>query len=164
MHTDVSFTRKTGAESPSLRRLAALKSQPESEPWARESKTGKVWSIALSLQALCQRMTLLSQLELPCTICIANPVVEQRCNGVIRRVERTDDRLSLLGEGFALHLRTRNIAAIWLVNHPASADDAPAVEIRNKAGGLVTRIVGPLDQIGNAVWQDVMGNPSLCAC
>jgi putative heme degradation protein len=164
MHTDVRFARKSGAEGPLLSRLAASKSAPEIEPFAGDARTGKIWSTALSLQAFCQRAALLSQLELPCTVHIATPALEQRCNGVIKRIERTDDRLSLLGEGFSLHLCTGNIAAIWLVNPPASVDGAPAVEIHNKAGGLATRIAGPQDRIGSAVWQDVMGNPSLGVC
>jgi putative heme degradation protein len=165
MHTDVTFTGKTGAEnSLLLRRLAAFKSLPETEQFARDTKTttGKVWSSSLSIQEFCERVSLLSQLELPCVIHIANPAVEQLCSGVIRRIERTEDRLGLLGDGFALHLRMRNMDSIRLVSNSASDDGAMAVEIYSKAGALITRIFGIQDRVGNAVWQDVMGNPSLC--
>lgn len=119
-------------------------------------------TILLSLQEFSERVTLLSQLELPCIIFIANAAVEHLYSGVIRRIERTDDRLGLLGDDFALHLHKQNIDSIWLVNNPAPNGSAMAVEIYNKAGTLITRIFGIHDRVGSAVWQDVMANPSLC--
>ena len=162
MHTDVSFTRKTGAARSSfLCRVVAFESRPATDPFAPDTRTGKICSTALSSRAFCQRMTLLAELELPCTVHIANRAFEQLCNGVIRCIEHTDERLSLFGEGFVLHLCARNIAAIGVVIHPG--DGTPAVEIHSKSGALLTRIVGPQDRIGRGVWQDVMGNPSLSA-
>jgi len=116
---------------------------------------------SLSLHEFCERVTLLSQLELPCIIYIANSAVQKLCNGVIRRIERTDQRLGLLGDDFALHLRRKNIDSIWLVNNPSSEHGAMAVEIYSRDGVLVTRIFGIQDRVGSAVWQDIMGNPSL---
>lgn len=162
MHTEATLTGKTGAEALLLhRRLAAFKSRQET---ARDDKTmtGKAWVTALSLQEFYERLVLLSQLELPCIIFIANSADRQVCSGVIRHIERTDDRLELLGDDFALHLHRQNIGSLWLVNDPDSEEGAMAVEIYNRAGALITRIFGIQDRVGNAVWQDVMGNPSLC--
>lgn len=149
--------------SPFRRRLDAFKSRQETEQFARDASTTthKSWAAPLSLQAFYERVTLLAELELPCIIYIANSAVEQLCSGVIRRIERSDARLTLLGDDFALHLRKQNIDSIWLVSNPESKDGTMAVEIYNQAGALITRIFGIQDRIGSAVWQDVMGNPSL---
>lgn len=114
----------------------------------------------LSLHEFCERIALLAELELPCSVYIANPSAEQISRGVVRKIERDSDRLNLFGDGFSLHLHQNNIDAIWLVNSTSNDDQGMAIEIHNRTGSLIARLFGIQDGIGAAVWQDVMGNPS----
>lgn len=113
----------------------------------------------LSVHEFCDRVSLLAELELPCSVYIANPSAEQISRGVVRKIEREADRLNLFGDGFSLHLHQNNIDSIWLVNS-SSDDQGIAIEIHNRTGSLIARLFGMQDSIGAAVWQDVMGNPS----
>lgn len=115
----------------------------------------------LSLNEFCERVALLAELELPCSVHIANPSAEQISRGVVRKIERDADRLNLLGEGFSLHLHRDNIDSIWLVTGAGDDEQGMAIEIHNRTGSLIARLFGMQDSVGAAVWQDVMGNPSL---
>ncbi len=114
----------------------------------------------LSLHEFCERISLLAELELPCSVHIANPSAEQISRGVVRRIERDADRLYLLGDGFSLHLHRDNIDSIWLVTGSGGDEQGMAIEIHNRTGSLIARLFGMQDSVGAAVWQDVMGNPS----
>ncbi len=116
--------------------------------------------ICLSIDAFCERIALLAELELPCAVHIANASAEQVSRGVVRRIEQDTERLNLFGDGFSLHLHRNNIDAIWLVNSAGGDDQGMAIEIHNRAGNLIARLLGIEDSVGSAVWQDVMGNPS----
>lgn len=124
-------------------------------------RTAKGWAIPLSLPEFHERLALLVELELPCSFHLGCPYPNRMHNGVIRRIDRRTDRLSLMGDDFALFLHRRNIDSIWLVQRDDAADKELAIEIYGRDSEIVTRILGLTDAVGYAVWQDVMGNPSL---
>ncbi|QSA96637.1 hypothetical protein [Methylococcus sp. EFPC2] len=124
-------------------------------------RDAKGWAVPLSFQSFQERVTLLAELELPCVFYLGAPSYDRIRSGIIRKIERRADRLSLLGGDFALFLHRRNIDSIWLVQRDEAGDKALAVEIYGRNGEIIARILGLADSLGYAVWHDVMGNPSL---
>lgn len=111
----------------------------------------------LSLEKLHERLALLAQLELPCSILVVNPPLHLR-EVPIKRVELADDSLSIAGEGFSLRLRGPHTHAIWLANqHRAGA--ASSLDALN-ANGTLYASIWPAPG-GGEIWRDIMDNPML---
>lgn len=145
-------------DSPINRLMPPLRAMTELPADGSNLQAGRI--SRLSLHEFCDRISLLAELELPCSVYVANGSAEQISRGVVRRIERDADRLNLFGDGFSLHLHQNNIDAVWLVHGGGHDDQGMAIEIHNRTGSLVARLFGMQDGIGAAVWQDVMGNPS----
>ncbi len=114
----------------------------------------------LSMTQLYERLSLLAQLELPCTVLIVNPRVHLR-DAVIKSAELNDESLAISGDGFNLRLHGSNIDLIRLVNHGKPGTGLISLDIHHSLGGLYASILPAPDGTGGEVWRDVMGNPSL---
>ncbi len=114
----------------------------------------------LSMAKLHERLSLLVQLELPCTILISNPRVHLQ-GAVIKMAELDGESLTIAGNDFNLRLRGSNIDLIRLVNHGTPGSGVISLDIHHSLGGLYASIQPAPGGIGGAVWRDVMGNPSL---
>jgi hypothetical protein len=118
------------------------------------SRQGETW---LSIAKLHERLALLAQLELPCSIEITCPSLHLR-DVTIQNVELSDENLAIVGEGFNLRLRGPNIHSICLVNERAKG---ASLDIHHAQGKLYASIRPSTDSVGCEVWRDVMDNPSL---
>lgn len=117
----------------------------------------------ITLAKLYERLTLLVQLELPCTISIPSPFLQLQ-QTLIKSVELAGDSLSIAGEDFNLHLRRTNIHSISLINHREAGGGVARLDIHHLPGKVYASIQPALDGIGGAVWRDVMDNPLLPLC
>lgn len=114
----------------------------------------------LSMAKLHERLTLLAQLELPCTISIASPPLHLR-EAVIKTVELAGENLTVGGSGFSLRLRGPHIHAIRLASPRKEGGGAASLDILHSAGTLYASIQPAPGGPGDEVWRDVMDNPTL---
>ena len=114
----------------------------------------------ISITKLYERLTLLARLELPCTIRIASPALLMQ-QAVIDKVELGGDSLTIVGKDFNLRLLGPNIHSIRLVNQRDAENGITRLDIHHSQGMLYASIQPTPDGTGNAVWQDVMDNPTL---
>ncbi len=114
----------------------------------------------LSMAKLHERLTLLAQLELPCTILITSPPLHLR-DAVIKAVEWGGESLVIAGQDFNLRLRGPNIHSIRLVNPREAGDGTASLDIHHAQGMLYASIRPTPDGVGSEVWRDVMENPTL---
>ncbi len=114
----------------------------------------------LSMTKLHERLSLLVQLELPCTILIVNPRLNMP-HVVIKVAELNGESLIIAGNDFNLRLLASNIDLIRLVNHGKPGNGIISLDIHHSLGGLYASIQPAPGGIGGEVWRDVMGNPSL---
>ncbi|MFM8332193.1 MAG: hypothetical protein ACKN9T_10930 [Candidatus Methylumidiphilus sp.] len=110
----------------------------------------------LSMEKLCDRLTLLAQLELPCAILIAHPLLHLP-DTLIKSAEMGGDSLSIVGRDFKICLRGSNIHSIRLSSHR----EGGSVDIFHAQGVLYASIRPVVDGRGAEVWRDVMDNPML---
>ena len=113
----------------------------------------------LSMAKAHERLSLLAQLELPCTVLIVDPPLCLR-NTVIKNVILGVGNLAILGEEFKLHLKCPNFHTIRLVNRKEE-DGTASLNFYDLHGMLYASIQPATDGLGLAVWRDVMDNPSL---
>jgi hypothetical protein len=114
----------------------------------------------LSMAKLHERLALLAQLELPCTILIANPPLHLR-EAVIQTVELAGESLTVGGNGFSLRLRGPHIHSIRLVNQREAGSGTASLDILHSQGMLYASIQPAPEGPGGEVWRDVMDNPTL---
>lgn len=114
------------------------------------------WSTQISLQAFVQRLSLLVDLELPCTICLGLTGEDQCCRGVIRECSWNDGQLRLRGDDFNLKLDEDRIDSLRLVNRRRPNESETAVEVLGTGGVVIARIRGTPDREPAAIWQDIM--------
>ncbi len=155
--------------APSL--LARLFSAKEAiileSPTVRNRKTTPLAALRLngenflSIARAGERLSLLAQLELPCTILITSPPLHLR-HTVIKTVNLGGESLSIHGDGFNLHLPGPNFHTIRLVNHSDTEEDSASLDICHADGMLYASIQPTPDGKGTAIWRDVMENPTLC--
>jgi hypothetical protein len=112
----------------------------------------------LSLERLHERLALLAQLELPCSIVIASASRHLR-EVLIKTVELADDSLSIVGDSFDLRLRRPHIHTIWLVNQQGAEGGASSLDILH-ANGTLYASIWPAPG-GGEIWRDIMDNPML---
>ena len=115
----------------------------------------------LSIVRVCERLSLLAQLELPCTILVTSPPLHLR-HTVIRTVNLEVDNLVVHGDGFNLHLIGPNFHTTRLVNHSDTEESGTSLDICHADGMLYASIHPVPDGKGAAIWRDVMENPTLC--
>lgn len=132
-----------------------MSSLTEQTPRSDASMTA-VWSTPVSIQAFVQRLSLIVELELPCTIYLGNGTPDHYCRGVIRQCTRNNGRLTLRGDDFCLHLQEDRIGSLRLVNRRRSRDCETALEIFGAGGALIARILSTPDRMRAAVWQDIV--------
>jgi hypothetical protein len=114
----------------------------------------------LSLPRAYERLSLLAQMELPCTIFIVSPPQHLR-HTLIKTVHLGSESLAIIGNGFNLYLYGPNFHTIRLVNHGKIEDGIASLDIHQPRGMLYASIQPSVDGMGSAVWRDVMDNPSL---
>ncbi len=114
------------------------------------------WSTPISLQAFVQRLSLMVDLELPCTICLGLTGQHQCCRGVIRECTWHDGQLRLRGDDFSLNLVEEHIDSLHLVQRRRSKESETAVEILGTSGAMIARIRSTPDRERAAIWQDIM--------
>lgn len=114
------------------------------------------WSSRISIQAFVQRLSLMADLELPCTICLGLAEQNHCCRGVIRECSWQDGQLRLRGDDFSLNLPEDHIDSLHLVNRRRSKESETAVEILGTGGALLARIRSTADRERAAIWQDIM--------
>lgn len=138
---------------------ASLNSQtPQSAPTpATRQQTPDTARI---LSNLYERLGLLAQLGVPCTILIFNPALRLG-QTPIKAVELAGDCLTIAGDDFKLLLRGPNFHSIHWVNQQGANVGAPRLDIHHSPGMVYASIQPPLDSQNLAVWRDVMDNPSL---
>ncbi len=117
----------------------------------------------ISLAKLHERLSLLVQLELPCTITIPNPFLHWQ-ETLIRKVELAGDSLTIAGNDFNLYLRGANIHSIRLVNNRETGGGIARLDIHHLPDMVYASIQPALEGTGGAVWRDVMDNPLLPLC
>jgi hypothetical protein len=122
----------------------------------RCSRPAPAWSRAISLEALFERLALLFQLEVPCTLHLKSPGSTRVRRTSIRRGERREGRLVLSGDRFSLHLGVEDIEARCVIHWSPSGRLRKVLELRDKKGTLRARILGPCSEEGAAVWHDIM--------
>ncbi|HWP00537.1 MAG TPA: hypothetical protein VNL74_07925 [Methylococcus sp.] len=114
----------------------------------------------LSLAALCERLTLLAHMRLPCVLFVANPEDEAtgHCfRGSIRHCERENGQVFIQGDGFELRLKEQGIDQIHLTERwREDGRTHTSVELRRPDGKLIARIGGAPEPVVGAVWQDLM--------
>ena len=115
----------------------------------------------LSIVRVCERLSLLALLELPCTILVTSPPLHLR-HTVIRTVNLEVDNLVVHGDGFNLHLLGPNFHTTRLVNHSDTEESGTSLDICHADGMLYASIHPVPDGKGAAIWRDVMENPTLC--
>lgn len=124
---------------------------------SEETAAPRTASRRISIQALVQRLALLAELELPCTICLGSSRGDDHCcRGAIRLCSLEDGRLNLLGDDFSLHLCEEHIESVHLVHRRRSSEPETAVEIISTSGALLARLLGTADPLRAGVWQDIM--------
>lgn len=108
------------------------------------------------MEALCERLTLLFQLGVPCIlqfrVASARHVWRTRMQGW----ERRDGRLVLSADRISLHLQELHIEPRWVIQWSRDGRARRILELRDKSGPLRASILGPRTQEGSAVWQDVL--------
>jgi hypothetical protein len=114
----------------------------------------------LSMPRAYERLSLLAQMELPCTIFIISPPQHLR-NTLIKTVKLGSESLAILGNGFNLYLHGPNFHTIRLVNYCRIEHGVASLDIHEPQGMLYASIQPAFDGMGSAVWRDVMDNPSL---
>lgn len=112
----------------------------------------------ISLAKLYERLNLLVQLEMPCTISIPSPFLRLR-QTLIKSVDLTSEGLTIAGDDFNLQLRESNIHSILLAN--IGNGSVNRLDIHHSPGRVYASIQPALEGVGEAVWRDVMDNPSL---
>jgi putative heme degradation protein len=126
----------------------------ESIPAAAGS--GAAGAIPLSFSDFCERMARVAQLKLPCVVSVAHKAYEHWHRGPLCKIKRTDGRLEVSGDTFAIYLREGNLGAIVLVNLAQTDHDNPVVEVYNRAEQLVARIHSLPEEAVNAHWRAIM--------
>lgn len=121
------------------------------------------WSASITIQAFVQRLSLMADLELPCTVCLGDTQEDRACRGVIRECARRNGRLSILGDHFSLHLVEDHIESMRIVNRRRAGDTEAALEIFGADGNLIARILSTPDRQRAAVWQDIMDSLTFAA-
>lgn len=128
------------------------------QPYALTRETEAV--LRLSLAALCERLTLLAYMRLPCTLFLANPEDEAtgHCfRGSICHVELANGQIFIQGDGFELRLKEQSIDQIHLTERRREdGTTQTSVELRHRDGKLIARIGGAPEPGVGAVWQDLM--------
>ncbi|MDD5033243.1 MAG: hypothetical protein PHE55_00670 [Methylococcaceae bacterium] len=152
------FASKLGAIVPPTEEFFANKCPPRDRLYGCDERPYS--ETLLSLRELHERLGLLAQLELPCSIFIASPPRHLR-NAVMKNIDLCDGQLRIGFDGFILRLSGIQIGAIRLVNRSESNFGIMAVEIHHIHGMLYVRIQPLQDGVGGAVWRDIMDNPSL---
>ncbi len=122
----------------------------------RSDRPAPAWSRAISLEALFERLALLFQLEVPCTLHLKSLGTSHARRTSIHRWERRDGRLVLSGERFSLHLGEEDIETACVIHRCRNGKLRKVLELRDKKGTLRARILGPCSDEGAAVWHDVM--------
>ena len=115
----------------------------------------------LSMPRAGERLSLLAQLELPCTILTTSPTRYLR-HTLIRTVDFGCESLAIHGDGFNLHLREPNFYTIRLVNYSDAGEGSASLDICHADGMLYASIQPTPDGKAAAIWRDVMENPTLC--
>ena len=124
----------------------------------------RAWFRTISIRAMVERLKLMADLELPCTVCLGDRAEDHCCRSVIRAVALHDGRLTLSGEGFSLHLRETHIQSVQLVHRRHAAGTETAIEIFSASGALLARFVGTPERERAAIWQDIMDSFAVAAC
>lgn len=110
----------------------------------------------LSVEALCERLSLLAHIGLPCMVFLSSPDMGQLFMGPIRRCARENTQIVIEGDQFSLNLEEQAMGEIYLADQDSDAQTGAAVELYDRAGRLITRICGLPDPVIGAVWQDLM--------
>jgi putative heme degradation protein len=129
---------------------------------AINSKSGR-WYLPLSPGDLLQRLTLLSNLQVPCMIYMPKAGTMQNLCEITPPPETDHASFQLLDNDITFSLSRDSMHSIWLVGSDPSDSDGVVIEIYNCARALVARLFSLPDKQTQAIWQDVLGNPSLAA-
>lgn len=124
----------------------------------------RAWFRPISIRAMIERLKLMADLELPCTVCLGDREENHCCRSVIREIGLDNGRLTLTGEGFSLHLREARIQSVQLVHRRRSAGTETAIEILGVDGSLLARFVGTPERERAAIWQDIMDSFAVAMC
>jgi putative heme degradation protein len=124
----------------------------------------KSWFRPIPIRAMVERLKLMADLELPCTVCLGDTDEEHCCRSVIRTITLADGRLSLDGQGFSLHIREDHIQSVQLVQRRRSGNSETAIEIFSVSGNLLARFVGTPERERAAIWQDIMDSFAVASC
>lgn len=146
---------------------AAAIARPEPHVETERDGTGtevRAWFRPISIHAVVERLELMADLELPCTVCLGDRTEDHCCRSVIRAVALHNGRLTLSGEGFSLHLREEHIQSVQLVHRRHAAGTETAIEIFSASGALLARFVGTPERERAAIWQDIMDSFAVATC
>lgn len=122
----------------------------------RTGRPTAVWSTAISFEALSERLGLLFQLEVPCTLHVNGSGSASPRRTSIHRWERCGGRLVFSGPRFSLHLGEEDLEAACVIHWCRNGRLRKVLELRDKKGTLRARILGPCSEEGAAVWHDIM--------
>lgn len=87
----------------------------------------------------------------------------QNVSKIVQSKDTDPTFCQLLNNDMTFSLARDNIHSIWLVGTSPEDSDGVVIEIYNCARALVARLFSLPDKQTQAIWQDVLGNPSLAA-
>lgn len=113
------------------------------------------WSRTITVPALCERLALLFQLEVPCLVQFRKARQAQTYSTSMRRWEYRDGRLLLATDRLSLHFFEKQIDVRYVVRW-SDETTSKCVELRDQQGAVQARIIaGGSDEV-SAAWQDIM--------
>lgn len=122
---------------------------------------GDVWATQISITALIDRLQLLARLGLPCTLSVAGCGAMQTDKCVIEWVQSEQGSVKLFTTAVELVIRAERIESAWVVTKPKANHSGVSLELYDRAGCAIMRVLGPMGHTENAVWQDIVGTLAL---
>lgn len=125
------------------------------------SKNGD-WYFPLSPTDLRQRLELLADLQIPCMMYYTSTTgIMHIVSGVIQLTATDNTPFQLANNESTVALPCDNTHRIWLIGTGSNCPDGVVIEIYNRTRNLVARLFSFPEKQMQAIWQDILGNPSL---
>ena len=127
-------------------------------PLEAASLLGDGWAARVQVQAFTACMRLLAEIDLSCSITVANRGVVQTCRGPIHGVRAAEDGLAVFAARASVWLRRHGMDSVWVVRRPTADGISAALEVYDAGGELSLRVCGNPGWRNHedAIWEDIL--------
>ena len=129
-----------GTRQPRQRQPSGARSDVSTQ-WMKSARDGGlsrscpiVWSNPITIEALCERLQFLLELEVPASSASLFPTRSVTIAELVKGLDRRDGRLILLGDNFSLHLSEDRIEAVCVIRRWGIDKMCKVLELWSKNG------------------------------